>query len=241
MAIKTFLFNDAKYQISYELQNSTIKKTILFLHGWGANKELMKSSFSNYFKDFCHVYIDLPGFGNSTLAKPLNSFEVKEIVNIFLKEIDKSADIVLGHSFGGKIATLLNPKNLVLLSSAGIVLQKKVSVKIKIKIFKCLKFFGLGRFYKLFASKDVENVSKNVYEMFKKVLNEDISDNFKNYKGKAVIFWGKEDSATPLIAGKTIDSLIQNSKFFELEGDHFFFLKNAKFIEEKTLLFKENL
>lgn len=238
MASKRFDYNKINYNISYKLLNTSQKESILILHGWGANKELMESCFKDSFKDFCHIYVDLPGFGNSSLQEPLDSFEVKDIVEKFLNEIKLNPKIIIGHSFGGKIATLLNPQILILLSSAGIVLPKRFTIRFKIGLFKILKKIGFGRFYRFFASNDVKNMNQTTYEMFKKVVNEDMSENFQKFKNIALIFWGKDDKATPVRAGEKIHSLIKNSKFFVCEGDHFFFINKADFIE-KTFTCKE--
>ncbi|MDR2342008.1 MAG: alpha/beta hydrolase [Campylobacteraceae bacterium] len=232
MAIKNIVFKSKQYNLSYELLNHTSKESILFLHGWGANKELMRRAFGGFLNEYCHIYLDFPGFGNSSAKEPVNSFDVRDITKEFLCSIGKDPQIIVGHSFGGKIALLLNPKNIVLLSSSGIVLPKKLWVKIKIKLFKIAKCFGFKGLYRIFASKDVKGMDLVMYETFKKVVNEDMSKYFKDYKGRAVIFWGKDDETTPIIAAHKIASLVKNSTLFELQGDHFFFLDKGGFISE---------
>jgi pimeloyl-ACP methyl ester carboxylesterase len=231
MAIKTVTFNSIEYRLSYELLNSSYDKSILFLHGWGANKELMKQAFGGCFKEFCHIYLDFPGFGGSSIVNALNSYEVKSITEEFLKAIQKKPQIVIGHSFGGKVALLLNPKNIALLSSTGIVLPKRLWVRVKIRLFKIAKLFGLKRFYGLFASKDVKGMQPVMYEMLKRVVDEDMSLNFKNYEGRASIFWGKSDDITPPICAMKMETFIKNSSVSFLNGDHFFFLDKGKIIE----------
>ncbi|MDR0408714.1 MAG: alpha/beta hydrolase [Campylobacteraceae bacterium] len=240
MAIKNVIFNNTRYSLSYELLNHTCEKSILFLHGWGADKELMKRAFGGFFKNYCHIYLDFPGFGNSSIKEPLDSFGVKGIVREFLLSINKNPQIIIGHSFGGKIALLLNPKNIVLLSSSGIVLPKRLWVKIKIILFKIIKFFGFRRFYGVFASKDVKGMDLVMYETFKKVVNEDMSGHFKSYDGRAILFWGKNDDITPIDAARTINALIKKSTLFELDGDHFFFLDKGGFIENRVAWEPEN-
>ncbi|MDR0762344.1 MAG: alpha/beta hydrolase [Campylobacteraceae bacterium] len=238
MAIKKVNFKGTQFNFSYLLLNQEKENSILFLHGWGANKELMKNSFKAFFKDYCHIYLDFPGFGGSSINEAMNSYDIKEVVEEFLYSIDRIPQIIIGHSLGGKIALLLNPKILILLSSAGIVLPKRFFVRFKIKLFKMFKFLGMGRFYTLFASKDVKGMNNIMYETFKKVVNEDMSGHFKDYKGRAVIFWGKDDNVTPIIAAHKINSLIEKSTLFELNGDHFFFLDKGNIIEDcvKTAL-----
>ncbi len=233
MAVKEITYNNATYEIYYDIKNPDKNRDIVFLHGWGSNKELMKQAFGSYFKDFRHIYIDMPGFGKSPNEEILTTFDYKEIVELFLQTLSSKKDVIVGHSFGGKVAILLNPKKLVLLSSAGIKTEKSFKVKVKIALFKTLKPLGLGKFYKLFASKDVEGMKQNMYETFKNVVDENFEDIFKSFDSPTLILWGKEDSATPLSSGKKMASLIKNSTFYEFEGDHYFFLKEPKKVSEK--------
>ncbi len=228
MALKHIKCLDKDFDISYELINPNAKKDFVVLHGWGANKELMKNTFAPFLKDFRHIYIDLPGFGKSSNAYVLKTDDYAKIVEEFLSSLNSSKDVVLGHSYGGKVATLLNPSNLVLLSSAGILEEKSFEVKAKICLAKVFKTLGLGKLTKLFRSSDVSAMSENMYETFKIVVNEDFSHKFKNFKNKAFIFWGEKDSATSLSSGQKIATLIKNSSFKSYDGDHYFFLKNTQ-------------
>ncbi|MDR2790899.1 MAG: alpha/beta hydrolase [Campylobacteraceae bacterium] len=239
MAVKKVNFENMQLDISYLLLNQDKEKSILFLHGWGANKEIMKNSFGNFFKDYCHIYVDFPGFGNSSMQKAMNSHEIKSVMEEFLRSVKKNPQIIIGHSFGGKIALLLNPKTLVLLGSAGIVLPKRFSVRLRIKLFKICKFLGLGKFYTFFASKDIKGMDKVMYETFKKVVNEDMSGVFKDYEGRAVIFWGKDDDTMSLAAALKIKDFIKNSTLHVFEGGHFFFSNKGKSIEKLTIGVKE--
>ena len=231
MAVKEVKYGGKIYRISYETINPTHKDVALFLHGWGANKEIMKKAFGTYFKDFRHVYVDMPGFGASSMHGALATKDYAKIIKSFLDELGASPKIIFGHSFGGKVATLLNPEYLALLSSAGIVAKKPLWVRFKIALFKFLKLFGLGFLYKFFATKDVKGMSKTMYETLKNVVDEDFSSKFADFGGKAFIFWGEEDKATPLKSGERVSRLIKNSEFHALKGDHFFFLLHARYID----------
>nr|WP_314399505.1 alpha/beta hydrolase [uncultured Campylobacter sp.] len=231
MAAKEVKYGGKIYRISYEIVNPANKDVALFLHGWGANKEIMKKAFGTYFKDFRHVYVDMPGFGASSMHGALATKDYAKIMKSFLDELGANPKIIFGHSFGGKVATLLNPEYLALLSSAGIVAKKPLWVRFKIALFKFLKMFGLGFLYKFFATKDVKGMSKTMYETLKNVVDEDFSSKFADFGGKAFIFWGEEDKATPLKSGERVSRLIKNSEFHALKGDHFFFLLHARYID----------
>ena len=84
MANKTIIYDNKKFDINYNLINNDKKNIILFLHGWGSNKEIMSSAFSLYLKDFKHIYIDMPGFGKSSNDYILNTYDYTNIIDIFL-------------------------------------------------------------------------------------------------------------------------------------------------------------
>lgn len=230
MAIKEIKFQGKIYKISYEIKNSNLDDYILILHGWGAKKELMIKAFEKHFNNIKQIYIDLPGFGGSNIHTPLDTKKYANIVAEFIKVMPKEPRIIMGHSFGGKVATLLKPKYLVLLSTAGIVEKKPISVKLKIQTFKTLKKLGFGNLYKLFASKDVDGMDRVMYETLKNVVDEDFKETFRGLHSKTLIFWGKDDKAVTLKSGELINQLIKGSEFFPLNGDHFFFLLHAEFI-----------
>lgn len=235
MAIKNLEVDGKKFELSYELTNVEKENTILFLHGWGSNKEIMQMGFKDRLKEFKHIYLDMPGFGKSSNDYDLQTTDYAKIVEKFLNLFALSSkDITIaGHSFGGKVATLLKPKNLILLSTAGIVEEKSTDVKIKIVFAKILRTLGLKKITKLFRSKDVDNMSEVMYATFKNVLNEDFTPYFSSYNGNTLIFWGEKDTATSLLSGKKIASLIKDSKFYSYDGDHYFFLKNSDDIGKK--------
>jgi non-heme chloroperoxidase len=220
------------FNIAYDIVNPSKENTILILHGWGSNKEIMKQAFAKQMSDFKHVYVDMPGFGKSTNPIVLKTEDYAHILGIFLEEIGVKPFFIAGHSFGGKVATLLNPPCLILLSSSGILVPKPFSVRAKIAVFKLLKPLGFGKLRSVFASSDVQGMSHEMYETFKNVVNEDFEANFSNFKNNALLFWGKSDTATPLWTAEKINSIIKKSKLYPLDGDHYFFLKHPKFISD---------
>ncbi len=234
MAIYDIEYKGKRFELSYAVKNPSAKEAILILHGWGSNKEIMQQAFGRYLGGFKHIYLDMPGFGASPNEDTvLTTHDYAEIVKLFLQAINAEVLVAAGHSFGGKVATLLNPKCLVLLSSAGILVPKPLKIRLKIAIFKALKPFGIAKLRKLFVSADAKEMNQAMYETFKNVVDEPFEKNFANYKGKALLFWGKEDTATPLWTGEKIEKLIDNSKLYPLNGDHYFFLQNAPFISQE--------
>lgn len=239
MAIKSIQFQQHTFDISYEIINPQAKVDLIILHGWGSNKELMKKAFSPYMDSFRHIYIDLPGFGNSTCNMPLETKDYARIVELLMIHLNASKDIILGHSFGGKVALLLEPQVLVLVASAGIYRSKSLKVRTKITLFKLLKLLGLTKFREFFVADDAKKLSEPMYQTFKNVVDEDFSKEFASFGGKALLCWGVNDTATPLSSAKKIDKLVKDSSLITYEGDHYFFLNHAKDVAqniEKTFL-----
>jgi len=232
MALKEIEYKDSIFSLSYEIINPKESKNLVILHGWGSNKEIMKQAFGKELSKFRHIYIDMPGFGKSSNDLVLTTDDYSKIIKKFLDTLDVSVDVAMGHSFGGKVATLLEPKCLVLLSSAGVLTEKPWSIKLKIATFKLLKPLGFAKIREMFVSPDAANMSQNMYETFKNVVDEDFEASFAKSNSKALLFWGKEDTATPLYTGEKISTLIKDSKFYPLDGDHYFFLKHAKFVSD---------
>lgn len=226
---------------------------VLFLHGWGANKELMESAFGTRFKNANHLYMDLPGFGRSSNDFVLDSTQYAKITHFFLESLNITPQIIIAHSFGGKIATLLalesqelqktqdlqpsqchlqksiNLPYLVLLSSAGLSKKQSNKVRLKIKFAKIARIFHLKA--RFLISEDARGLSQNMYKTFKIVVREDFTHKFTELKAKTLIFWGKDDEALPLYVGEKMKDLIADSQFFVMNGNHFFFLENVAQIE----------
>lgn len=246
MAIKTIFYEQNELKISYDFIDKNSNQTILIIHGWGSNKELMSLAL----KDICinQIYIDLPGFGKSSVPfRAFDSIDYTMVVREFMKACEYKIDFVLGHSYGGKISVLLTKTNLkkqnndfipcddfdndiklILLSSAGIRIEKSFTTKLKISIFKILKKLGFSFLQKAFISKDAQGMSSVMYETFKKVVDEDISNILSSTKNHTLLLWGKKDTATPLICANAFKSLLQNSSLHIIDEDHFFFLKEKQ-------------
>lgn len=229
MALKHIDLENRGFDISYKIIDNKQNKWLLCLHGWGANKELMEGAFDKYFKNYNHLYVDLPGFGNSSNLYVLDTMMYARVIERFLQIMKLEVGTVLGHSFGGKVALLLNPKVLILLSSAGLLKKKSLKIRLKIKLAKILKILGINLTY--LRSKDANNLSPNMYETFKNVVDEDFSSFFAKFNNRAIIFWGKDDNTTPLSLGERMHALLRDSSFYVFSGGHFFFLENANNID----------
>ena len=117
-------------------------KDIVLLHGWGQNIEMMKPIGDRLAKHFKITIIDLPGYGGST--EPTYPWEVSgyvEMLKVLFDNLKIDNPILIGHSFGGRIAIIYSSRyaveKLVLLGAPCIRKEEKISFKVK--ILKSLK------------------------------------------------------------------------------------------------------
>jgi len=145
--------------------------------------------------------------------------------------------ILIGHSFGGRIAIKYAAKypekidKLILTGAAGIkhkltVKQKALFILTKIgKVFFSLPVINHFQkpVYNIFSKiarsrkKDYYNASPRMKEIMKNVLVEDLTDYLGKIKTPTLLVWGKEDKTTPLADGEIMKFKIQNSKLKVIE------------------------
>ncbi|WP_121021282.1 alpha/beta fold hydrolase [Helicobacter vulpis] len=225
MARRRVVYQGRAFEIAYDRLHAGAPKSVAFLHGWGSCKELMQQAFKACFTHYQHFYLDLPGFGKSPNETFLTPQDYAQVVDAFFHSLEIIPDLVIGHSFGGKVATLAKSPNLVLLSSAGIVLPKSFKTRLKIQIAKGLRALGVSN--RALRSADAQGLNPAMYETFKYTVQEDFSAHFRACTKNTLILWGEQDSTTPLRAGQQIASLIPKNRFIVLQGDHYFFLKQG--------------
>lgn len=203
----------------------TGEQDLVIIHGWGDCLDSFRKV-AESLSDLCKCYlIDLPGFGKSD--KPPQNFtskDISEIVLEFITNMDLKKPMIMGHSWGGKVAIILASKNpeiskLILVASSGVDIQT-LKTKIKIKIFKwgkiILSHFGsLGNeIYKKFLSKlgslDYRN-TKELKQVFKNVIQEHVFSEALKVKSETLIIWGDKDKILPVKQALVLKNLIQHS------------------------------
>lgn len=90
--------------ISY-IKSGDKKPDVVLLHGWAEKKEMWANIITILKHEYTIYALDLPGFGASII--PPETFKLDNYVNIlnsFFKEMGIKKCILIGHSFGGKVA-----------------------------------------------------------------------------------------------------------------------------------------
>ncbi len=212
--------------------NYASKIPIIILHGWakdmtGDRYHELKNILE---KHHYSVYSpDLPGFGKEKLQKEVMTVDdYVDFLKSFAREQKHKKIILIGHSFGGRIATkfaYLHPDIVQKLVITGSPLTKrKLSLKKSIarvvaasgkialsyfpqntqNLFKKLLYKSIGEwdYYK----------SGNLRETFKAIVREDLSSILPGISVPTIIVWGEHDTFVPVSDAQDISRRIPNSR-----------------------------
>lgn len=193
--------------------------SILFLHGWGQNIEMMKPVGDAFKKEYRIVILDLPGFGESEEPTTLwTLYDYVDFIHEFVTKLNITNPILFGHSFGGKISLLYaskySTKKLIVCGSPYRKEVKKLSMKTK--ILKSLKKVpGINKLEdvakKHIGSTDYRQASKMMREILVEHVNLDITEEVKKIKASTLIIWGDKDEAVPLECAYELEKFIPDA------------------------------
>jgi len=231
---KAILINNL--EVNFKITGSG--PVILVLHGWPSSSDswvrAMKSLSRSGYQVVCP---DLPGFGKSdTPTQPWSIANYMEWVLKFVNELKLDKFILLGHSFGGRVAVKFSAKYgnrlkcLILCDSAGIrpkldakstAISKVVQigniafspgflVKVKDVLRNILYFFIKNRDY--VKAKGVMKATMT------KVIEEDLGSYLPNIKNKTLLIWGKKDTLVPIEYAYQFEDKIKGSKLEIIPG-----------------------
>lgn len=207
---------------------------IVLLHGWGQNIEMMRPIGDNFQNRFRITILDFPGFGESEEPKEAWTIEDYELMlEEFLKKVNVKKPIVIGHSFGGRVAIRYSARNpiskLVLFGSPCIRIQEELSLGVKIlKKLKTLPGLnGLGEYMKKFiGSRDYKAASQIMRQTLVNVVNEDLSKFAREIEEPTLLIWGTNDTEAPLNEAKELEKIMLDAALITLPGTHYAYLEN---------------
>lgn len=224
--------NIRNIESNYIQYGSEKGKDIVLLHGWGQNIEMMMP-LGNKLPNYHITIVDFPGFGKS--SEPKTSYTIYDYVEWLeelLKELNIHKPIIMGHSFGGRVAICYASRNqvkkLVLFGSPCIRNNKK---SLKESIFKSIKKLPgmnkIGEFAKNYiGSPDYKNATPVMRETLVKIINEDLSECAKKITCPTLLIWGTNDEQAPVEDARKLEKLLQDGALIELEGlTHYAYLE----------------
>lgn len=217
---------------------------MILMHGWGCDSSTL-SLFERVGMEHHTVYnLDLPGFGKS--QEPTSVWGVEEyaaMLEEFVKQLGIDNPILLGHSYGGRIAIIYASRNavskLVLVDAAGVKPRHGLKYYLKVYSYKAAKclyplFVGRKKADKLIeqmrsqrGSSDYVNSSPLMRQVMVKSINNDLRRLMSKIAAPTLLLWGEKDTATPMRDARIMAKRIPNSSLVSFPGaGHFCFIDN---------------
>jgi len=235
--------------------NHESKKNIIILHGWGLSGKTYSRLIELFKKEGCLVFApDLPGFGSEPLQKPSTELnDYVKFVHDFIMKHKMQKVILIGHSFGGRVAikyAFEHPKNVSKLILTGVPVIRKKSLQ------KQLAFIAAivgGKFLSLFPQTAREFFRKILYfmigewdyyksgplkQVFKNIIGEDLVQYIQKIKIPTLLIWGKDDRLVSASSVEKIKNYIPHAKVIIVsKTGHKLPYENAALFFEKVLPF----
>jgi len=204
------------------------RPAIVILHGWGSSSRSWEKVAEVLEGEGFSVFVpNLPGFGGTKPPKKnWGTDEYGEWVTKYIEMINRENIILLGHSFGGRIAIRLgaqgnisNVIGLILVGAAGIRHYRAKEQAAgwaarKAKFLKTIPGYEYLRwfFYRfVLRKKDYFEARGMMREVLKRVVGEDLAPLLKEIKLPTLIIWGERDKMTPLEDGYLMSQEINGS------------------------------
>ena len=213
-------------------------KTIVFLHGWGTDSSIFRWVLSFLPQNgFRYLLIDFWGFGKSEEKScPMSIYDFAEDTKNLLDKLGVDKPVLIGHSFGGRVAIILSSKykdfvsRVVLVDSAGIIPRRSLNYYLAVMKYKFCKFAVKKGWVKKerllkYGSEEYKQLSNCMKQTYVNVVNENLVSYVKKIDVGCLILWGENDKYTPLYMAKKINKNVKRSKLIIIkDAGHFCFL-----------------
>ena len=234
------------------------QRAALLLHGWGCSAQMMSSVGAYLEKNMRVAAIDFPGHGMMGKASeppvPWGVQEYMEMTAEIIRRLELAPCDIVAHSFGCRVAILLASTypelvgRMVFTGAAGIRkpaagkatarqklykgLRGAMNALDKVHIFGDLPEKGREALVQKFGSPDYRVLTPLMRQTFNKVITLDLTDRLQKIQSSTLLYWGAQDTETPLWMGEMMQEKIPDAGLVIEEGcGHFAYLEqNAKFL-----------
>lgn len=221
MALRSFL-NGVLFAETYG--SGTPK--VLALHGWGRRG----NDFAASLDGLDALALDLPGFGASPAPElVIGADGYADIVAQTLDFFDRPP-VLVGHSFGGRIAVCLAAKNpelvgdLVLTGVPLVRLSKGKKPSVSYRIARRMNDLGVLSNERMEVLKrsqgstDYRAATGVMRDILVKVINESYEEEMAMVRSHVELIWGEDDDEVPLQVARTANTLFSDSTLSVVPG-----------------------
>jgi pimeloyl-ACP methyl ester carboxylesterase len=204
---------------------------VLALHGWGRTR----ADLTTTIRGLDAVAVDLPGFGAS--PPPDSAWGAREYAAALGPLLDELADapVVVGHSFGGRIALCLaaaRPERVGALVLTGVPLLRREGPRARpsarYRTLRTLHRAGLVGDERMEAarrrhgSRDYRAATGVMRDVLVRAVNETYEDELRRVRAPVELVWGELDTEAPLEVARRAQALLPDGRLTVLPGaDHF--------------------
>lgn len=234
-------------------------RAALLLHGWGCSAQMMQSVAQLLEGGMRVAALDFPGHGAMGKAlpppEPWGVPEYMEMTAQIIRELKLAPCDIVAHSFGARVAILLASTypelvdRMILTGAAGIRKPESGKATMKQQLYKGLRGAmnvldkthllgslpekGREALVQKFGSPDYRVLTPEMRQTFNKVISLDLTDQLEKIKAPTLLYWGAQDTATPLWMGQLMEQKIPDAGLVvEQSAGHFAYLEQS----EKFLL-----
>jgi pimeloyl-ACP methyl ester carboxylesterase len=208
-------------------RSSPAPTEVIGLHGWARSREDLAAPLAGLHA----LAIDLPGFGASPEPpQAWGSESYAAMIAELLADLDRP-QVLLGHSFGGRIAVRLAagwPELVSGLVLAGVPLLRQPSARVspawRFRVARWGSRRGLvsdARMEKLrshYGSEDYRRASGVMRSVLVRVVNESYEEDLPRITCPVELVWGSNDTAAPLPMARQACALLPNARLEVIEG-----------------------
>lgn len=228
--------------LHYEMSGTG--RPLVLMHGWGCDRTTVRSIAAVAAATHTVYNIDFPGFGLS--PEPADVWDVyayADLVEAFIASQNIERPVLVGHSFGGRVAIILASRmtvdKVVLVDAAGVKPRRPLSYYYKVYSFKAAKALmklvlgsegasrRIERMRARRGSSDYAQASPKMRAIMSKVVNQDLTALLPHISAPTLLIWGENDTATPMADARKMNSLLPDSGLVSFPGcGHYSFLDN---------------
>jgi pimeloyl-ACP methyl ester carboxylesterase len=186
----------------------------VFLHGWRQNRDSLRA-IGVLFEGTHSVHLlDLPGFGEAPPPPhDWDTIKYADLVQQYVQERIRGTVVLVGHSFGGRVAVRLASRGLaeiravVLMGVPGLPAPRWSRVRVRRSAIRLLRR-GLTALRSITGPRPVEWHTRTfgsrdylaageLRSLFVRTVNEDLTDSARRIACPALLIWGSEDTEAP--------------------------------------------
>jgi pimeloyl-ACP methyl ester carboxylesterase len=235
-------FEHAGASLVDEVLGDSASRHIVFMHGWGGDRNSLRAIGVLFRPTHAVHLLDLPGFGNAPLPPAdWDTIKYADLVQRYVHDCVPAPVVLVGHSFGGRIALRLASQRLpqvraiVLMAVPGLPAPPFSRVRLRRAAIGHLRrlltaarpVLGAGPIdwhTRTFGSKDYL-AAGDLRSVFVRTVNEDLTESAKAVACPVLLIWGSDDRETPPSLARRFKGLLDGHATLELlpHKDHYLY------------------